>query len=277
MIVLVTGASGSVGEHVMTALARDGRATARGMTRREPVPAAELRVEWAVADLASGEGVEEAVAGVDAIVHLASDYPRPDSDVPATRTLLALAAAAGVSHFTYLSIVGIERIPLPYYGWKVAAERIVREAAVPWTIVRSTQFHSFVDHYLATLAGLPIPGVLPATLLFQTVDEQEVGERLARLTLDAPNDESIAGREIEIAGPEVLPLAEMAAAWYDARRRPRTALPVELREASMGFEPEAWVGEVLTGFARGENTPAGAHERGEVTWHAYVARRYGSS
>jgi nucleoside-diphosphate-sugar epimerase len=67
-------------------------------------------------DLATGAGVERAVAGVDAIVHAASSraFHIYDVDVAGTRRLLDAARAAGAKHVVYISIAGIDRIPFPY-------------------------------------------------------------------------------------------------------------------------------------------------------------------
>ena len=101
----------------------------------------------------TGEGLAAAVADVDVVIHAASD-PRgdPAADEEGTRRLAAAARAAGVGHVVYVSIVGIDRIPFPYYARKLAAERALAASGQPYSILRATQFHSFVDFLLGKAA-----------------------------------------------------------------------------------------------------------------------------
>jgi uncharacterized protein YbjT (DUF2867 family) len=64
--------------------------------------------------------VDPAVDGIDVIVHCATQGTR-DKDVASTENLIAAARRAGVAHIIYVSIVGIDRIPLPYYQTKLRA------------------------------------------------------------------------------------------------------------------------------------------------------------
>ena len=126
MKVLVTGASGNLGSAVLPRLVKDGH-DVRPMSRR-------ARPGWVAADLATGEGVREAVRGVDAIVHLASSPTKTrNTDVEGTRRLVAAAKAAGVRHLLFVSIVGIDRVPLPYYKLKAETEAVIRGGGVPFT------------------------------------------------------------------------------------------------------------------------------------------------
>ena len=106
MTVLVTGASGNLGSVVLPRLTAAGHHV-RPMSRR-------ARPGWVTADLAAGTGLEEAVRGADAIVHLASAGGRraEATDIQGTRRLFAAAAAAGVRHGLYVAIVGVDRVAL---------------------------------------------------------------------------------------------------------------------------------------------------------------------
>src|SRR4051812_20851639 len=128
--VVVTGASGVLGQSLLSRTAAAGwrvRAVSRAEGRSSEA------VEWVRADLATGAGVDAAVAGADVLIHAASS-PRRDTavtDVEGTRRLLAAARAAGVAHVVYVSIVGVDRIPLAYYRAKRDAELAVEAAGVP--------------------------------------------------------------------------------------------------------------------------------------------------
>src|SRR3989304_2985131 len=154
--VLITGGPGVLGRELVPRLAQAGYGL-RVMSRRA-APAEGVQTEWAQAQIGTGEGLAEAVAGVDAIVHCASSPFRRtrEVDVDGTGRLLESAKAAGVSHFVYISIVGIDRIPLSYYKAKLAAERLIEESGVSYSILRAPQFHTLVDQILRSLLRFPI-------------------------------------------------------------------------------------------------------------------------
>ncbi|MEV4480091.1 SDR family oxidoreductase [Micromonospora coxensis] len=219
MKVLVTGAGGTLGRAVLPRLRADGfevRATSR-RPRHDP------GADWAVVDLATGAGLDEAVTGVDAVLHLAS---LPNSrhthrvDVLGTRRLALAAGRAGVGHLVYVSIVGVDRVPLPYYRHKLAAERVVSAGPVPWTVLRATQFPPFLDSLLRASSRLG-PLIGDPAVLAQPVDQHEVAGRLAERLTAGP----LHGIE-EYAGPQVLRFDEAARAWQSARGSHRPLLPV---------------------------------------------------
>ena len=133
--ILITGGTGNLGRQVVAAIDERPGAVARILSRRERPPDAPSGREWVQADLVHGE-LDGAVRGVDAIVHLASGKGSGDDDLRGTRRLLAAADAAGVRHLVVISIIGCDRIPLPFYATKVQIEEAVRAAAVPWSLVR---------------------------------------------------------------------------------------------------------------------------------------------
>src|SRR3970040_2266435 len=184
---------------------------------RGAAPAEGAPTEWAQAQIETGEGLAEAVAGVAVIVHAASSPFRRtrEVDVEGTRRLLEVAKGAGIAHFLYISIVGIDRIALPYYKHKLAAERLIEESEVPYSILRAPQFFTLMDDILRNLLRFPV-GVYPAGFRFQPIDPGEVAERIVQQVEAGPG-----GRLLEIAGPEVLSAGELARVWLKARGRRR--------------------------------------------------------
>lgn len=148
--ILVTGGTGTLGRLVAERL-RAGGHEVRVLSRHARPYAVDLRE--------GGPGLDEAVAGVDAIVHCAST-PR-GGDEKAAGHLIEAARRAGVSHLLYISIVGVDRVPLGYYKSKHAVEKLVEESGLGWTVLRTTQFHDLVFQGLQTLARLPVM-LLPA-------------------------------------------------------------------------------------------------------------------
>jgi uncharacterized protein YbjT (DUF2867 family) len=256
--VLITGASGLLGRRLLARSAASAYRL-RGMSRRGPAGSTDVLpgVDWLSADLATGDGMDEAVAGVDTIIHAASS-PRADTrriDVEGTRRLLATARRAGVRHVVYVSIVGIDRVPYRYYGLKLAAEEVVRAAGVPWTILRGTQFHDFMDSVFRQFARLPV-GLLPKSWLGQPVHVDEFADTLWGCVAAGAS-----GRAPDVAGPEVLRYGDMMRAWLAARgvRKPVLDLPL--------------AGRMAAAFRRGDAT-APQRAVGRLTWGEWVRARY---
>jgi uncharacterized protein YbjT (DUF2867 family) len=192
--ILVTGGNGTLGRAVVARLLA-GEHEVRVLSRRPRPASAPAQVAWVTGDLVSGDHLADAVTGVDAVVHCASDPRRPRVDVDGTRNLLRAARAAGTPHLVHISIVGIDRIPYRYYQAKLAAERLIQASGLGWTILRATQFHQLVLLVAHGLARLPVVPV-PAATSFQPIDAAEVADRLAALAAGPP-----AGRMPDMGGP----------------------------------------------------------------------------
>lgn len=197
MEILIVGGTGRLGSGVARVLRDRGHAV-RAASRSSP----ECRV-----DLTTGEGLEAALRGVEAVVDASNGPPSRERAsavlVGGTRRLLAAEAQAGVRHHLAVSIVGIDDVPLPYYRVKLEQERLVTQGPIPWTIVRATQFHALLDQVLAAAARRHVS--LRARARFQTVADAEVAEVVAGAAVGQPRH----GR-IEVAGPEVHTLAELS-------------------------------------------------------------------
>ncbi|MCE0768045.1 NAD(P)H-binding protein [Pseudonocardia kujensis] len=208
---LVTGGTGTLGRVLVERLRADGRPT-RVLSRRPGHG-------HVVGDLATGEGIDAALRGCDVVVHCATG--RKDAETSAR--LVEAARRHGAPHLVYVSIVGIDRIPLGYYRQKLAVERLLADSGLPHTILRATQFHDLVAGMLGVLGR--VPGVLPVPrgVAFQPVDVRDVAERLAALAAARP-----AGRVADLGGPQVRAFDDLARAWLAARDRRRrvVSLPV---------------------------------------------------
>jgi uncharacterized protein YbjT (DUF2867 family) len=217
--VLVTGATGTLGRKVVGEAIAAGHHV-RAMSRRSHV--GYTGVHWSQGDLLAGTGVDAAVDGVDVIVHCATQGTR-DKDVTSTQNLITAARRAGVAHIIYVSIVGIDRIPLPYYQIKSArracARRLGRRAhsATRHPVPRSDQ-----DELLDPAV---LPGAVDAArcVRFQPIDTHDVATRLVELIDTEP-----AGRVADIGGPTTHTHAELARMYLAAGggRRPVVELPV---------------------------------------------------
>ncbi len=182
-------------------------------------------MEWIQADLETGTGLVQAVEGIDVIVHAATGGNRHtwQVDVEGTRRLLEAARQAGVSHVIYISIVGIDKVLYAVGKAKLASENLIEHSGIPWSILRATQFHYANDFVMHVLTRLPLVAFVPTNLLLQPVDEEEVAVRLCEIVQAGPS-----GRLLDMGGPQVYTLGEMARIWLDQRRVRRAIIPLRL-------------------------------------------------
>jgi len=206
-VIVVTGGTGTLGRVVVELLEADGHEV-REVSRRSAA--------WPI-DLRTGDGLEAALTGAEVVVHCASTQRGGDEEV--ARHLVAAAKAAGVRHVVYISIVGVDVVPLGYYRAKLAVEKVIAESGVGWTVLRTTQFHDLIVTLFAGLAKVPLVLPVPSVRL-QPVEVREVAARLADLAVAEP-----AGRVPDMGGPEVRPAADFARAYLAARGRKRLLVP----------------------------------------------------
>ncbi|AOR35485.1 nucleoside-diphosphate sugar epimerase [Streptomyces fodineus] len=243
--ILVTGGTGTLGRCVTERLRAEGHEV-RVLSRHTQPYAVDLRV--------GGSGLDGALEGVETVVHCATTQRGGDEE--AADHLISAARRAGVGHLVYISIVGIDRVPLGYYRTKLAVERRIEASGLGWTILRTTQFHDLMVTILGGLAKSPVM-LVPAGVPDQPVEVGEVAERLAELALTAP-----AGRVADMGGPEVRSLDSLAHAYLRATGRRRAVARVPLFGGTYRAVREG-----------GLVTPERAV--GKTTFEEYLGRRFG--
>lgn len=163
----------------------------------------------------TGEGLAEALKDAEVVIDLANSPSFEDKAVLeffeiSGRNLTAAEKKAGVKHHVALSIVGTDRLPESgYLRAKVAQEAIIREAGIPYTILRSTQFMEF-------LGGIAQSGTVDGTAHLSTgnlqpIASDDVADFVTEAALAAPADGII-----EIAGPERARLCDFVARYLQA-------------------------------------------------------------
>jgi uncharacterized protein YbjT (DUF2867 family) len=252
---LVTGGTGTLGRLIVSRL-RDNGCAVRALSRRrgEAVDG----IEYVTGDLATGEGIEAAMVGVEIIVHCAGSSK---GDEVKALHLVRAASRAGTPHLVYISVVGADRIPVVsgvdramfgYFASKLAAERIVADSGLLWTTLRATQFHDLFLMTARQLARLPVIPV-SAGFRFQPVDAGEVAARLVELALGAP-----AGLVPDIGGPKVYGMDELLREYLQAAGKRRPIVPVWLP------------GRAARAFRAGANL-APDRAVGRRTWEEFLA------
>jgi (4-alkanoyl-5-oxo-2,5-dihydrofuran-3-yl)methyl phosphate reductase len=206
-MILVTGATGTIGREVVMGLVAAGEAV-RALTR-DPSRATELdtRAETVTGDLGDPESLTAALAGVDRVFLLTGGGPEtPLHDANLTEA----AARAGVRHIVKLSIIGAE------YGfedlvstWHLAGERTVRQIAgrtdgLAWTFLRPGEFMSNARLWAGPIKSKSTVFWSQTKAKVAVIDPRDVAA-LAVTVLTTPGHE---GRTYRVGGPEPLSVDE---------------------------------------------------------------------
>jgi uncharacterized protein YbjT (DUF2867 family) len=207
MKIVIAGATGTVGRHVVAAAGERGHdvvVLSRGTGQ----------------DLVTGAGVREAMTGAEAVIDVSSVLTTSAKKSvaffeQATRVLVEAERAAGVGHHVALSIVGIDGVDASYYAGKLAQERAVQSSGRPWSILRAGQFHEFAEQVLPRGKLGPLTA-LPK-LLMRPVAARAVGHALVDAAEAGPG-----GRLQDLVGPAEGTLADLARRMlrHDGVRRP---------------------------------------------------------
>ena len=196
MKIVVIGGTGRVGGNVVRRLAAHGHDAVAAS------PATGV-------DTITGEGLADVMAGADAGVDVANAPVWDDDAVlefftTSTRNVLAAERDAGVEHHVAVSIVGAERLPdSGYMRAKVAQEAEIEAGAIPYTILRATQFFEFLPQIVE--GGAEGDSVRLSTGLMQLVAADDVAATVAELATGAP-----VGGRVELGGPEALGIDDWA-------------------------------------------------------------------
>lgn len=246
MRIAVAGASGTVGHHVVRIAAERGHDVV-SLSRAGGV------------DAVTSAGLHGALSGADAVVDVLNvgsvlKQPSVAYFTATTRNLLAAEERLGVGHHLALSIVGIDGVEAGYYAGKLAQERLVAASAVPWSLLRATQFHEFAERFLQ-LGRRGGRAVVPVGLL-RPVAASEVAARLVDAVEAGPG-----GRLPDLAGPRDEQLAEMVRRLAAAEGDPVRPLQVRL--------PGAFWRSLRSGVLRGGPDA----DRGTVSFDQWLAAR----
>jgi uncharacterized protein YbjT (DUF2867 family) len=195
--IAVTGATGRVGHHVVEVLTERGH---------DVVPISRTNG----VDVITGEGLDEALAGVECIVDGATG-PSPEQQAAteffttAAKNLQEAGERAGVQRIIVVSIINTDRLKGGYAIAKVAHERAMLSGPIPTRVLRAAQFHEFVEQLVQW--GTQGDVAYVPEMRTQLVAARTVAEALADLAVDAI---AAPGPTLEVAGPREESLVEMA-------------------------------------------------------------------
>jgi uncharacterized protein YbjT (DUF2867 family) len=230
MRILITGVTGYIGSRLAPRLEREGHEL-RGMSRRP----GNLAIPVTLADAISGEGLPEALAGIEVAYFLihsmepSSDGAFEDRERRAAENFAAAARAAGVRRIVYLGgPMPSSGQPSRHLASRLAVERILLEATQDSVAFRASiaigadsRSFRFLVRLIERMPVLPIPAW--GSFRSAPVDERDAIEALAR----AATNEKVSGRSLDLRGPEVVTYRELIEMIADAMliARPLLTLP----------------------------------------------------
>jgi uncharacterized protein YbjT (DUF2867 family) len=168
----------------------------------------------------TGEGLADALDGAQVVVDVAN-APVSDDDAAldffqtTSRNVLDAEVAAGVKHHVVLSVVGADRLPESgYLRAKIAQEQTAKAGAIPYTILRASQFFEFIGR----IADSSVEGdtVRLAPVFVQPESADDVAAVLADIAVSDP-----VNGVVELGGPEQFRLDELAERVLRANHDPR--------------------------------------------------------
>jgi NADH dehydrogenase len=243
MMVVVTGASGYLGSHIVKRLVEMDR-PARAMVRSRQDAEKEgrlkhLSVEWAEADVTRPETLGPAVDGATAVIHTVAIAIEKGGrsyetiNYQGTVNVVEAAAAANVRRFINISQLGAASdLPYRFLASKGKAQEYVAASDLDWTAFRPSVIWGPEDEFANTFARLvpfsPIiyPIIGDEKAAFQPVWVEDVVTSVVK----ALDDSGTIGKEYELGGPEILTLEEIEKRTLEAvgakRRMVRFPMPV---------------------------------------------------
>lgn len=252
MKVAITGGTGFVGRYVARALIDEGHEVvllARGVDRRDESIRNASRVRFVAASADDEEALASAFAGCDSVAHFAGinreigRQTYAHVHVAGTRAVVAAAKRAGVRKIVNLSFLRARpNCGSDYHESKWAAEELVRDSGLDYTVLKASVLYGRGDHMLEhlTRAFFTFP-VFPLVGLRDRTIRPTVIHDLVRIAKAALVDGRLSSQTVSVVGPEEIPLAEAV------RRVARTngRVPVFVRVPVFAHYVFAWCFERL--------------------------------
>lgn len=237
-MILVTGANGFVGRHVVSRLAPGG-APVRAMVRRPETYSAPAGVEVVKGDVTLPETLHRALEGAEAVVHTAAitgnlkePYKGAYQEVHevGTENLMAAARKTGVKRIVLVSGLGTRPAPGgTYMSTRWGMEEAVRKSGIPYVILQpSVQFGDNAE-FVAALAQLArvspvVPAISSSHDLFQPIWVEDVVTCIEA----SLRDDQLLGREVAIGGPEHLTFRQILETILGAMGKRRLVAPLPI-------------------------------------------------
>ncbi|MFC3957006.1 complex I NDUFA9 subunit family protein [Halovivax cerinus] len=243
MNILVAGGTGFIGSALCKELADRGH-DVTAMARHPDDETLPTGVEAVAGDATDPESARTAVDDHDVVVNLVALSPlfqtskgvsQASVHVGATTALVEAAENEAVDRFVQLSAIEADTdAPTSHLRAKGRGEAIVRESAVESIVVRPSVVFGAGDEFTSFIGATTVPYLTPlpagGRTRFQPLWIGDLAPLLAECVLEARGDETY-----ELAGPEVLTLADVTRQYYAARNRWVRIVPVPMVLSKLGL------------------------------------------
>ncbi|CAF1381512.1 unnamed protein product [Adineta steineri] len=219
-----------------------------------------LDSKWVYLDLLKNEGFNKCLDNdIDTILHIATVNMQKingqPGDIILTKNLLNFIEKKNIKHFVYISVVGIDKIPFSYYKGKLECEHLIKTSSIPYTILRSTNFHDFVDAAVSEFLQRPIR-IIPKSLKAQPIQVEAVAMELNKIIQGSPLNTTY-----DIGGKSVYNMKEILDSLMKAHHENKLVINMPA------------MGKILKGFAKGYNT-CNNIQLSSNTWEEYLSKKY---
>ncbi|HEV2074917.1 MAG TPA: NAD(P)H-binding protein [Thermoleophilaceae bacterium] len=250
-MILLTGASGTVGKALLRRLTAEGRPVRCLVRDPRRLGSERVRVQIALGDLAVPGSFRNALRGVDTVIHLAAAIrDQPTASIEelngvATLRLVRAAERARVGRFVSFSAIGASpHAPARFFRAKAIAERRVLASELDATVLAPSIVYAPGDPWLTILERLSYLPVMPlpgrGRALYQPIWADDVAACVVAL-LDRGEAGPGSPRRLELAGPETLSHEAIVRAALRSFGRPRPIVKAPLRLVRAGLRGVEWV------------------------------------
>lgn len=205
-MILITGASGTVGRAVLDEVRKAGKPFKATYRNAEDAKKAPSGVPTVLADFADKNGLKQALQGVDTVFLVCSPIPQL---VELEGNVIDACKEAGVRHVVLNSALGAGDYPKSYPSWHRRVEDKLKASGLGYTILQPNGFmQNIVTYYAPSIRAQGVFYASTGAAKTSVIDVRDVGLAAAK-TLSAPAEHT--GKTYELNGPEALNNDEIAA------------------------------------------------------------------